>query len=105
MQQQQNTSQTQNQQAVMPQAPAVITTKDLLYLSDMMSWNLMAMKKAHFFANQCQVPELSQALDQAGQMHQRHYEKILGHLQNTNQPTQGMQQQQQQQQNNQQQMQ
>ena len=98
MQQQQNTAQSQNQQAVMSQAPNVITTKDLLYLSDMMSWNLMALKKAYFFANQCQVPELSQALDQAGQMHQRHYGKILGHLQNTNQPTQGIQQQQNQQQ-------
>ncbi|MBE4907370.1 hypothetical protein IMZ08_04750 [Bacillus luteolus] len=94
MQQQQNVN--QNQQ-VMSQAPNVITTKDLLYLSDMMSWNLMALKKAHFLAGQCQIPELSQALDKAGQMHQRHYEKILGHLQNTNQPTQGMMQQQQQQ--------
>lgn len=67
-----------------PQAsetPEVITSKDLLYLTDMMSWNLVAIKKAHFFAGQCQMPEISQALEKACQMHQRHYRQILDHMQ------------------------
>lgn len=94
MQQQQNTP--LNQQAVHPQPPNVISTKDLLYLTDMMSWNLLALKKAHFYAGQVQVQGLSQSLDEIGQMHQRHYMKILGHLESTNHPIQGMQQQNQQ---------
>lgn len=75
-----------SQQTVMPQPPQVISTKDALYLTDMMSWNLLAMKKAHFFASQCQDEEIVAAIERAGQMHQRHYERLLQHLQQ-NQPT------------------
>lgn len=90
MQQQQNMQSmqgTQNQQAIMPQPPTIISTKDELYLTDMLSWNLLAMKKAHFYATNCTDPEVKAELDKAGQMHQRHYQKILSHLQNPNQPT------------------
>jgi hypothetical protein len=85
----------QNQQGVMPQPPGVVSTKDSMYLTDMMSWNLLAMKKAHFFAQQCQDPEIKTIIDQCGQMHQRHYQQILnhlnGHVQNQNQLNSGMQ--------------
>jgi hypothetical protein len=81
----------QQQQAVMPQPPQMISAKDAMYFNDMMSWNLLAMKKAHFFATQCQDKEVAQALEKAGQMHQRHYQKILSHLQNPSQPKMTMQ--------------
>ena len=54
MQQQQNFN-TQNQQAVFQQPPAVISSKDAMYLTDMLSWNLLAMKKAHFYAQQVRI--------------------------------------------------
>ncbi|WP_117148922.1 MULTISPECIES: hypothetical protein [Paraliobacillus] len=81
MQQQQqatnmNTAQTGQ---IMQQPPTVVSSKDLLYLTDMMSWNLNATKKAHFFAEQCTIPELKSALEQVCQMHQKHYQKILQH--------------------------
>lgn len=41
------------QQSQMP--PSVISTKDHLYLNDMLNWNLLAMKKAHFMAQQCGI--------------------------------------------------
>ncbi|MCC3355799.1 hypothetical protein [Bacillus sp. REN16] len=66
--------------AQMAEAPAVITSKDLLYLTDMLSWNLLALKKAHFFASQCQMAEISQAIEKSCQMHQRHYQQILNHM-------------------------
>ncbi len=78
-------NQQQQQQPIMPTPPAVVTTKDQLYITDMLSWNLLAMKKAHFFAQQSRDPEIKQALDRAGSMHQRHYERILQHLQMENQ--------------------
>lgn len=92
MQQQQNTQNiNQAQQNIMNQPPEVMTTKDTLYISDMLSWNLLAMKKANSFAAQCQIPEVSNAIKQAAQMHQRHYQKLLqhlqGHLQNQTQQT------------------
>ena len=84
----QQQQQGQTQQNVMSQPPNIISTKDELYLTDILSWNLLAMKKAHFYATQCQDPEVKAALDQAGQMYQRHYQKVLNHLQNSNQSVQ-----------------
>ncbi|WP_202080052.1 hypothetical protein [Caldalkalibacillus salinus] len=111
--QQQNTS--GQQPPVMNEPPRVITTKDALYLKDHMSWHLMTMKKCAHYAQECTDPEIRQALDQAGRMHQKHYQMLLKHCQNNNtaemakvpQPKPGQQQQQGQQQNqqNQQQMQ
>jgi hypothetical protein len=75
---------TQNQQSLFPQPPAVISSKDAMYLTDMLSWNLLSMKKAHFYAEHCQDQELKTAFDRCGQMHQRHYEKILTHLSGQN---------------------
>lgn len=80
--QQQNS---QNQQGIMQQPPAMISSKDHLYITDMLTWNLLAMKKAHFFAAQCQNQELSESLNKAGEMHSRHYDQILNLLQTTNQ--------------------
>ncbi|MRX72029.1 hypothetical protein GJU40_07570 [Bacillus lacus] len=77
MEQQQHTGSSE----VIEQPPAVLTTKDHLYLSDMLTWNLLAMKKAHFFAGQCQDQQLKDALNQVGAMHSGHYERILTHLQ------------------------
>lgn len=83
MQQQQPMMNAQNQQHIMQQPPQVVTTKDSLYLTDMLSWNLLAMKKAHFFAEHCQDQQLKSAMETCGQMHQRHYEAILSHLNTT----------------------
>jgi hypothetical protein len=75
----------QQSQITFQTPPPVVTTKDQLYLTDMLSWNLLAMKKAHFFAQQCQDQEIKSVLEKTGQMHQRHYEKILSHLKTTEQ--------------------
>ncbi|MHC0036972.1 ferritin family protein [Pseudoneobacillus sp. C159] len=70
-----------NTQAQIPTPPPAITTKDLSYLKDALSWELMAFKKFHFYAQQCQNPDIKQALENCGMMHQNHYKKILTHLQ------------------------
>lgn len=67
--------------APIPYPPRVITTKDLSYLKDALSWELDAFKKLHAFAGQAQDPQIKQALDSAGRMHQSHYEQLLKHLQ------------------------
>jgi len=83
MQQQQPSNQMMNQnQQVMSQPPSTLTVKDHLYLEDMLSWNLNTVKKAHFFAGHCQDPEIKQAIQKMAMAHQRHYEKLLSHLQN-----------------------
>lgn len=70
------------QQAINP--PKVITTKDLSYLKDQLSWHLDVMKKCAHFAQESTNPQIKQALDEAGRMHERHYQMLLKHCQNNN---------------------
>ncbi|MDW4527922.1 hypothetical protein R3398_16270 [Rossellomorea marisflavi] len=70
-----------SQGTVYQQPPQVITTKDSLYINDMLAWNLNAMKKCHFAAAHSQDPSIRSMLDRCGQMHQRHYEQLMSHLQ------------------------
>ncbi|WP_251550587.1 ferritin-like domain-containing protein [Neobacillus muris] len=74
----------QNTQPPIPNPPQAITTKDILYLKDALSWELLAFKKFHFMATQVSNEEIKQALDQAGKMHQDHFQRILTHLQVNN---------------------
>ncbi|CAN7667785.1 hypothetical protein IOC57_25105 [Bacillus sp. SD075] len=78
--QQQQPNQSQNQQPVFQEPPQVITGKDFYYLTDMLSWNLLGFKKAHFAAGQCQDQQIVAALEKACMMHERHYQRILQHL-------------------------
>lgn len=80
MQNQQMNQQQQQQQPMMAQPPRVITTKDLLYINDMLAWNLLAAKKAHHAASFCQDIQIKQQLEACGNMHHRHYMKLLSHL-------------------------
>jgi hypothetical protein len=66
--------------AQMNEPPNVITTKDLAYLKDALSWELLAMKKCKQFAASATDPEIRQNIDSTGQMHQRHYQKLLQYL-------------------------
>lgn len=61
-----------------------ISGKDLTYLSDEMSWQLLAMKRCHHYSQHVQNPQLKQAIEQVGQMHQRHFEELLSLLQSSN---------------------
>ena len=91
MQQMQTGMNNQQTQALMTQPPEIMSTKDHLYVNDMLSWNLLAMKKMHFFAQQCHNPEVRAALEQAGQMHDRHYQQLLQQMQQyVTQPSQNM---------------
>lgn len=74
----------QNNQPPIPNPPVAITTKDLLYIKDILSWELLAFKKCHFLAEQVTNTQIKQALEQTGQMHQAHFERLLPHLQINN---------------------
>ncbi|MFX3616900.1 MAG: hypothetical protein ACE3JK_05205 [Sporolactobacillus sp.] len=63
-----------------PQPPEILSTKDLLYIEDMLSWNLQAIKKAHYYATMCQDRDIVQAMNRTCQLHTKHYQDILNHL-------------------------
>jgi hypothetical protein len=79
-QNQQNTG-TYEESGRMSTPPNVITTKDLSYLKDAMSWELLAMKKCSHYATYCQDNEIKSEIDRCGQMHQKHYDQLLQYLQ------------------------
>ena len=68
------------QQQRMQQPPGVLTTKDMAYIKDAMSWELVAMKKCRHYAQQTNSIKIKEALDSAGQMHQNHYQMLLQHV-------------------------
>jgi rubrerythrin len=72
------------QQSTMSSPPRAISSKDLLYLKDAMSWELNAFKKFHFHAQHVENEEIKQALENAGRMHQDHFQRLLAHLQVNN---------------------
>jgi hypothetical protein len=76
--------QMQTNQPQIPNPPRAITSKDLLYIKDVLSWELLASKKFHHFAQEATNPQIKQALEKAGQMHQNHYQRMLPHLQVNN---------------------
>lgn len=59
----------------------MLTDKELHYLKDFLSWELLAMKKCNEAANQCTDPQIQTLIRQTGQKHQQHYEMFLQHLQ------------------------
>lgn len=66
----------QNTGAMLP-----LTEKDLAYLHDQMSWELVATKKSFQYAHQTLEPECRQLMFQVAEQHQRNLERLLGHLQ------------------------
>lgn len=74
---------------IMTTVPTIITTKDCSYLKDELSWLLVVMKKCAHFEKECQDSAIKTAINKIGQMHERHYNLLLKHLQTNN--TQAMQ--------------
>lgn len=58
-----------------------LTEKDLSYLHDQMSWELVATKKAYQYAHQTMEPDCRQLMFQIAEKHQRNLERLLNHMQ------------------------
>lgn len=57
-----------------------LTEKDLAYMKDIMSWELVSAKKAYQYAHQTMEPECKQQMFQIAQKHQQNVERVLQHL-------------------------
>lgn len=68
------------QVAPMSIPPAIITGKDLAYIKDALSWELLAAKKCHHYSQIAQDQEIAIKLRQVGQVHERHYQLLLSQL-------------------------
>lgn len=57
--------------------PNIITPKDLLYIEDMMNWNLITNKKIASFIECCESDEVIAILERAKKMHKKHFKELL----------------------------
>lgn len=71
----------QNNQTNQTSDRSLITEKEHLYVKDMMSWELLAMKKCHDAASRCENAEFTNLINSIGQQHERNYKQLLGQLQ------------------------
>jgi hypothetical protein len=77
----QTQSQTQNQSAQTTPNRNLISDKELHYMKDFMSWELLAMKKCYDAANRCTDTDVQNALKEVGKNHKQHYDQLLTQLQ------------------------
>ncbi|MFK7696179.1 hypothetical protein [Paenibacillus sp. HJGM_3] len=59
----------------------MLTDKELNYVKDFLSWELLAVKKCEDAANACTDVQIQNKLRQCGQKHVQHYNQLLTHLQ------------------------
>lgn len=58
-----------------------ISTKELNYVKDFLSWELYMAKICKQYAEQVTDQSFSGMLDKAGQVHQQNYDEMFGYLQ------------------------
>ncbi|PYI54430.1 hypothetical protein [Paenibacillus flagellatus] len=74
-------TQSQQSNATMTADRSQLSDKELHYLKDFLSWELLAMKKCKDAADQCADPEIRARIEQTGQTHIAHFDTILSLLQ------------------------
>lgn len=70
-----------DQQKDMTSDRSLLTDKELHYLKDYLSWELLAMKKCGHAANHCTDAAIAGVINDIGKKHRQHYETLLAHLQ------------------------
>lgn len=60
--------------------PAIISCKDLDYLSDIYNWNFNACKLANHFLNEVEDEEIKELFKKVASMHQEHAKAVLNIL-------------------------
>jgi hypothetical protein len=59
----------------------LITDKELLYIKDFLSWELLAMKKCSDAAILCTDSAIQGLIRQIGEKHKQHYQTLIAQLQ------------------------
>jgi len=59
----------------------LLSDKELHYIKDFLSWELLAMKKCNEASISCADPQIRDAIKDTGAKHLQHFERILSHLQ------------------------
>ena len=61
----------------MKEVPNIISTKDLSYIKDMLSWNLVMAKKSQEYLKLVGDKDVKELLKKVNEVHKSHYEMLL----------------------------
>lgn len=61
----------------MKEVPNIISTKDLSYIKDMLSWNLVMAKKSKEYLKLVGDKDVKELLKKVNEVHKSHYEILL----------------------------
>lgn len=64
----------------MQKIPNIISVKDLLYIEDMLNWNIIMNKKIFNFLDCIEDSEILDLLNRIKKMHSKHYDELLNLL-------------------------
>jgi hypothetical protein len=67
-----------------------LSTKELNYIKDFLTWELLMAKKCKQYADQETIPGFAGSFNQAGQLHQQNYMNLVTYLENINPNKGGM---------------
>ncbi len=85
-QMQQNAGMQQNQQG-----QAMITSKNLGILEDMMNYESLYYKKLDMYSQSLNDPQLKDICNKAAQLHKQHFDMLFNYLNSHNKPSQQQQ--------------
>ena len=61
----------------MKEVPNIISTKDLSYIKDMLSWNLVMAKKSKEYLKLVSDKDVKEIIKRVNEVHKSHYEILL----------------------------
>lgn len=64
----------------MKEVPNVISTKDLLYIKDMLNWNLIMNKKVYSYLDCVDDADAIKIINKVMKLHKDHYNELLNIL-------------------------
>ena len=64
----------------MKEAPNIISNKDLLYIKDMLNWNLIMNKKLYSYLDCIDDESITKLFKKTMKLHSNHYEELLNIL-------------------------
>ncbi len=81
---QQNNQQMQQMQ----QGQAMLTSKNLTILEDMLNYESLNHKKLDMYSQNCNDPQLKDICNKAAQLHKQHFNMLFNYLNSHNKPAQ-----------------
>lgn len=84
----QNNQMQQNQGQQMQQGQAMLSSKNLVILEDMLNYESLNYKKLDLYSQSCNDPQLKDVCNKAAQLHKQHFNMLFNYLNSHNKPAQ-----------------